>query len=129
MAAAARRDVFQAIADPVRREILGLIAFQPMNLNTIADQFSISRPAISNHIKILEECGMVVINQKGRERYCEAKLDTLGEVNDWIERQDNEGGRTKLFAYPAQSNMNGRRLPLGRGPTRRPGAGRVAHPS
>ncbi len=86
MAAAARRDVFQAIADPVRREILGLIAFQPMNLNTIADQFSISRPAISNHIKILEECGMVVINQKGRERFCEAKLDTLGEVNDWIDQ-------------------------------------------
>jgi DNA-binding transcriptional ArsR family regulator len=86
MAAAARRDVFQAIADPVRREILGLIAFQPMNLNMIADQFSISRPAISNHIKILEECGMVVINQKGRERYCEAKLDTLGEVNDWIDQ-------------------------------------------
>ena len=86
MAAAARRDVFQAIADPVRREILGLIAFQPMNLNTIAEQFSISRPAISNHIKILEECGMVVINQKGRERYCEAKLDTLGEVNHWIDQ-------------------------------------------
>ncbi len=86
MAAAARRDVFQAIADPVRREILGLIAFKPMNLNTIADQFSISRPAISNHIKILEECGMVVINQKGRERYCEAKLDTLGEVNEWIDQ-------------------------------------------
>ena len=86
MAAAARRDVFQAIADPVRREILGLIAFQSMNLNTIADHFCISRPAISNHIKILEECGMVVINQKGRERYCEAKLDTLGEVNDWIDQ-------------------------------------------
>ena len=86
MAAAARRDVFQAIADPIRREILGLIAFQPMNLNTIADQFSISRPAISNHIKILEECGMVVVNQKGRERYCEAKLDTLGEVNAWIDQ-------------------------------------------
>lgn len=86
MAAAARRDVFQAIADPVRREILGLIAFEPMNLNTIAERFSISRPAISNHIKILEECGMVVINQKGRERYCEAKLDTLGEVNEWIDQ-------------------------------------------
>jgi DNA-binding transcriptional ArsR family regulator len=86
MAAAARRDVFQAIADPVRREILGLIAFQPMNLNTIADRFSISRPAISNHIKILAECGMVVITQCGRERFCEAKLDTLGEVNDWIDQ-------------------------------------------
>src|ERR1700761_1339877 len=86
MAAEARRDVFQAIADPTRREILSLIAFQPMNLNTIADKFNISRPAISNHIKILTECGMVVISQQGRERYCEAKLDTLGEVNDWIDK-------------------------------------------
>ncbi|MDQ7948400.1 MAG: metalloregulator ArsR/SmtB family transcription factor [Pedobacter sp.] len=86
MAAAARRDVFQAIADPVRREILGLIAFEPMNLNAIAEKFDISRPAISNHIKILSECGMVSITQQGRERYCEAKLDPLGEVNQWIDQ-------------------------------------------
>ena len=79
-----RRDVFQAIADPTRRDILSLIAFEPMNLNAIAERFNISRPAISNHIKILTECGMVVITQQGRERYCEAKLDSLGEVNDWI---------------------------------------------
>jgi DNA-binding transcriptional ArsR family regulator len=85
MAAEARRDVFQAISDPTRREILGLIAFEPMNLNAIADKFDISRPAISNHIKILTECGMVVIKQQGRERYCEAKLDALGEVSDWID--------------------------------------------
>lgn len=86
MAAEARRDVFQAIADPTRREILGLIAFEPMNLNAIADKFEISRPAISNHIKILTECGMVTITQQGRERYCEAKLDTLGEVSTWIDQ-------------------------------------------
>src|SRR4051812_40970815 len=86
MASAARRDVFQAISDPTRREILGLIAFQPMNLNAIADRFDISRPAISNHIKILSECGMVTINQQGRERYCEAKLDALGDVNNWIDQ-------------------------------------------
>jgi DNA-binding transcriptional ArsR family regulator len=86
MAAEARRDVFQAISDPTRREILGLIAFEPMNLNAIADKFDMSRPAISNHIKILTECGMVVIKQQGRERYCEAKLDSLGEVSTWIDQ-------------------------------------------
>lgn len=86
MAIEARRDVFQAIADPTRRQIINLIAHQPMNLNTIADNFDISRPAISQHIKILTECGMVVIRQEGRERYCEAKLDSLRQVSEWIEQ-------------------------------------------
>jgi DNA-binding transcriptional ArsR family regulator len=86
MSAIARRDVFQAISDPTRREIISLIAYQPMNLNAIADKFDISRPAISNHIKILTECGMVVITRQGRERFCEAKLDTLGEVSTWIDQ-------------------------------------------
>ena len=49
----ARRDVFQAIADPTRREIINLIAHKSLNLNTIADNFNISRPAISQQIKIL----------------------------------------------------------------------------
>jgi DNA-binding transcriptional ArsR family regulator len=82
-----RRDVFQAIADPVRRDIISMVAKEPMNLNTVADRFDISRPAVSKHMKILVECGMVVINQKGRERYCEAKLDSLNEVSDWVTEQ------------------------------------------
>ena len=85
MSLEARRDVFQAIADPTRRQIINLIAHKSMNLNAIADNFEISRPAISQHIKILTECGMVVIKQVGRERFCEAKLDSLREVADWVE--------------------------------------------
>ncbi|HWB62403.1 MAG TPA: metalloregulator ArsR/SmtB family transcription factor, partial [Chitinophagales bacterium] len=81
----ARRDVFQAIADPTRREIINLIAHQSLNLNTVADKFEVSRPAISKHIKILTECGLIVIKQQGRERYCEAQLDKLSEVSDWVE--------------------------------------------
>ena len=50
-----RRDVFQAIADPNRRAILQLIARQSLNLNAVAEQFKISRPAISKHMKILRE--------------------------------------------------------------------------
>jgi DNA-binding transcriptional ArsR family regulator len=79
-----RRDVFQAIADPTRREIINMIAAQSLNLNSIADQFHISRPAVSKHIKILTECGLIVIRQKGRERHCEAKLDRLNEVSEWV---------------------------------------------
>ena|SRR5579871_556060 len=80
-----RRDVFQAIADPIRRDIIGLVARQSMNLNSIAENFAVSRPAISQHIKILTECGLVIIRQQGRERYCEAALAPLGQVANWIE--------------------------------------------
>ena len=81
-----RRDVFQAIADPTRREIINLIAHNSLNLNAIADNFDVSRPAISQHIKILTECGLIVIKKQGRERYCEAKLQKLGEVASWVEQ-------------------------------------------
>jgi DNA-binding transcriptional ArsR family regulator len=80
----ARRDVFQAIADPTRRQIIGMVAGQPMNVNTIAEQFNMSRQAVSLHVKILHECGLISIRQYGRERYCEAKLDGLSEVSDWV---------------------------------------------
>ena len=81
-----RRDVFQAIADPTRREIIGLLAKKTMNLNSVAEKFDISRPAISKHIKILTECGLVMIRQDGRERFCEARLDQLNEVTNWVEQ-------------------------------------------
>jgi DNA-binding transcriptional ArsR family regulator len=82
-----RRDVFQAIADPTRRDILQLLGTGPMNLNAIAENFPVSRPAISQHIKILTECGLVYVKQHGRERYCEARLQKLTEVTAWIEKQ------------------------------------------
>jgi DNA-binding transcriptional ArsR family regulator len=81
-----RRDVFQAIADPTRRAIINMIAQQPLNLNTVAEQFDVSRPAISKHIKILTQCGLIAIKQQGRERYCEAKLQKLNEVSAWVEQ-------------------------------------------
>jgi DNA-binding transcriptional ArsR family regulator len=81
-----RRDVFQAIADPNRRAIIGLLANQQLTINAVAEHFLISRPAISKHIKILAECGLVVVRRQGRERYCEARLDKLNEVADWIEQ-------------------------------------------
>jgi len=81
-----RRDVFQAIADPTRRGIIELIAAQSLNLNAIAEKFEVSRPAISQHIKILTECGLIVIKKQGRERFCEAKLQQLDEVSVWAEQ-------------------------------------------
>lgn len=81
-----RRDVFQAIADPTRRAILALLAVQTLTMTSIADHFNVTRPAISKHVKILAECGLLSIKQQGRERYCEAKLNKLHEVSDWIEQ-------------------------------------------
>ena len=80
-----RRDVFQAIADPNRRAIIGLLAKQKLSVNAVAEHFSISRPAVSRHIKVLKECGLVVIRRQGRERYCEIRLEKLNEVADWVE--------------------------------------------
>jgi DNA-binding transcriptional ArsR family regulator len=79
-----RRDVFQAIADPTRREIINLIAQQTLTPNGVSDCFDVSRQAISKHIKILTECGIVVIEQQGRERFCSIEADTLDEVSDWL---------------------------------------------
>lgn len=81
-----RRDVFQAIADPTRRDILNILSLKTQNLNTLAENFNISRPAISKQIKILTECGLVEIKQKGRERYCEAKLEKLIEISAWVDQ-------------------------------------------
>jgi len=81
-----RRDVFQAIADPTRREIIDMIAKGPMNLNAIAENFEISRPAISKHVKILTQCGLIRIRQEGRERICDVSLASLREVADWTEQ-------------------------------------------
>lgn len=81
-----RRDVFQAIADPTRRAIIDMLSAEQMNLNAIADKFKISRPAISKHIKILMECGLVNIRQQGRERYCMTDHRKLTEVATWVDK-------------------------------------------
>ena len=81
-----RRDVFQGIADPTRREIINMIAQKSLNINSVAGNFDVSRTAIYKHLKILTECGLIEIKQQGRERYCEAKLEKLNEVSDWVEQ-------------------------------------------
>jgi DNA-binding transcriptional ArsR family regulator len=79
-----RRDVFQAISDPIRRDIIMFLTKDKLTLNGVAEKFSISRPAISKHVRILEECGLVLIKQQGRERYCNVNPEPLNEVYDWL---------------------------------------------
>jgi len=85
-----RRDVFQAIADPNRRAIIGLLSNQKLTLSDVAEHFAISRPAVSKHIKILAESGLVVVRQKGRQRYCEARLEKLNEVSEWVQQNQKQ---------------------------------------
>ncbi len=82
----ARRDVYQAIADPTRRAIIGMLAEQPQNVNAIAEQFDVTRQAISLHVKILSDCGLIFIRKEGRDHICEARLDSLSEVSMWVEQ-------------------------------------------
>lgn len=95
-----RRDVFQAIADPVRRDIVAMLAQKPLTMNAVASRFEISRPAISKHIKILNECGLVDIQQQGRERYCKIQPANLNVVSDWLE-QFRELWEAKLDSFEA----------------------------
>lgn len=103
-----RRDVFQAIADPTRRQIISLLAKESLNLNSLAEQFDVSRQAISLHVKILVECGLVVVQQYGRERYCEAKLEKLAEVSVWIQeyKQFYETKLDRLESYLKKLQKN-----------------------
>jgi len=84
-----RRDVFQAIADPIRRDIIKILAKEALTVNAVAEKFDVSRPAISKHIRILNECGIVEINQKGRERYCQIKPKNLIPAFLWIDQYRN----------------------------------------
>jgi DNA-binding transcriptional ArsR family regulator len=83
-----RRDVFQAIADPTRRKIIYLLADKNLTLNRIAENFRISRPAISRHVRILSESGILNINQQGREKYCSVNYKKLYEITDWLQYFD-----------------------------------------
>ena len=79
-----RRDVFQAIADPTRRAIIGLIALQAMTPNAIADNFNTSRQAVSKHLRILSECELVSQEQQGREIYYHLEVEKLKEIDQWL---------------------------------------------
>ena len=79
-----RRDVFQAVADPTRRKLIDMLSHQTRNVNELSDNFKMSRPAVSKHLKILNECGLVEIEKKGRERFCHVQLDKLGEIALWV---------------------------------------------
>jgi len=81
-----RRDIFQAIADPTRRAIISLLVAQAMTPNAIAEKFDSTRQTVSKHIQILQECGLVASEQKGREIYYHLELNKMKEIDKWLEQ-------------------------------------------
>jgi DNA-binding transcriptional ArsR family regulator len=82
-------DVFQVIADPTRREILKLLSRESLTINSLADNFDMSRPAVSKHIKALNDAGFISIQEIGRHRYCLLKQEGFSELQRWIDHFDN----------------------------------------
>lgn len=81
---AANSDVFRAIADPTRRAILERLRLGPAPVNTLAAEFAQSRPAISKHLRVLNEAHVVSEQRSGRERIYRIEPETLRAVDDWI---------------------------------------------
>ncbi|MBG0561487.1 ArsR/SmtB family transcription factor [Actinoplanes aureus] len=77
-------DVAAAIADPVRRAILELLREQPLPARRIAERFPISRPAVSRHLRVLRECGLVRDIPAGRERHYHLDPSRFGELSAWL---------------------------------------------
>lgn len=73
-----------AIADPVRRAILELLRERPLPARRIAERFPISRPAVSRHLRVLRECGLVRDTAEGRERLYRLDTTRLTEITKWI---------------------------------------------
>ncbi|MCP9757338.1 ArsR family transcriptional regulator [Lacihabitans sp. CCS-44] len=80
-----RRDVFQAIADPTRRAIIGLVALGALTPNAMAEHFEISRQAVSKHLRVLTECEIVKQQHHGREIFYHLQIEKMKEVADFIE--------------------------------------------
>lgn len=81
-------DVFSALADQNRRQILMMLLDDKLTVNAISGKFNISRPAISKHLKVLLKTNLVVPLQKGRERYYRLNVEPLNEVRKWLEFYD-----------------------------------------
>jgi DNA-binding transcriptional ArsR family regulator len=83
-----RLDAFQVIADPSRRQILQLLSKDSLTINSLAENFDMSRPAVSKHIKVLQSAGFISIQDIGRERHCILKQDGFKELQQWLEYYD-----------------------------------------
>lgn len=78
--------VLKALADPNRRAIVELLAAEPLAVGELAERFPVSRPAISKHLRLLEEAGLVVPEQQGRRRLCTLDIGPARGVQRWLQQ-------------------------------------------
>lgn len=76
--------VFRAVADPTRRQILGLLRRRGRTVGEIAAHFRCSRPAVSRHLRVLRAAGLVATEARGAARVCRLRPAPLRRVRDWV---------------------------------------------
>ncbi|CAI8736702.1 MULTISPECIES: ArsR/SmtB family transcription factor [Bacillus] len=81
---AAKYDVFQAIADPTRREVLRLLTEKELPISKITDHFPMSRTAVAKHLHILSEAKLVSRRKVGREKIYRLQPEPLAELQQWL---------------------------------------------
>ncbi len=101
-------DAFQAIADPSRREILRLLSRDTMTINALAENFDMSRPAVSKHVKALDSAGLISIQNIGKQRYCILKQEGFDALQEWIDYFDSFW-KSKLKKLESLLNEKGRK--------------------
>jgi DNA-binding transcriptional ArsR family regulator len=78
-------DAALAIADPIRRRVLELTRDEEVPAGALAAEFDVSRPAVSRHLRVLREAGLVVERREGRRRLYRANLEPLAELRSWLD--------------------------------------------
>ncbi|SFS77587.1 metalloregulator ArsR/SmtB family transcription factor [Paenibacillus sp. 453mf] len=110
MSAAPKHDVFQAIADPTRRDLLQLLSHGEMPVGAISERFPISRTAVSKHLRVLSDAGLVKDRKVGRETRYRLDTEPLIELKRWLSYYerfwDNKLMLLKRFAEESESDGN-----------------------
>lgn len=101
-------DAFAAVADPTRRAILDLLAREELDAGAIADEFPVSRPAISRHLRVLREADLVEARVEAQRRVYRLRGERLAEVDDWLSRYRKFWGN-RLDALDVQLRRNMRK--------------------
>jgi DNA-binding transcriptional ArsR family regulator len=102
---------FAALADPTRRAILSRLALGEANVSELAEPFSISLPAISKHLRVLEEAGLLVRRKEGRTHHCNLRPEPLGDAAEWLEEarrfwDDRLDALAQFLEQPSENTGN-----------------------
>lgn len=78
---------FHALADPTRRAVISRLAEGESSITSLAAPFDMALPSFAQHIKVLEDCGLIATQKRGRSRWCRLETDRFNEAAAWMERE------------------------------------------